>query len=192
MQTANSPWHHRFDDSGLLTSPGGELKLRAAYLADKALHSMLRIQRAHKVAQGVKPAPRCRRLIGGTLFVHIEWGTQEVALRAVEGQIVGHGSCSTCYHVYDPATRRIMEGRNMIFLQTPCITPAGERQLPTHPPLPSDEEPGDSKGNNYTPDDAFIRDHRNHTYVSAQPAYVSADHATAIGGFLDPQVSARL
>ena len=72
-----------------------------------------------------KDNPRHLRAIGADAFVHIEWGTQTLALRVVEGRLVGHGDDNKCYHVYDEVARRIMESRDIVLLETPCLTPSG-------------------------------------------------------------------
>ena len=39
--------------------------------------------------------------------------------KAVEGQLVGYSNNSKGYRVYNPDARRILESRNVIFIETP-------------------------------------------------------------------------
>ena len=44
---------------------------------------------------------------------------RNLELKAVEGRLVGYSNNSKSYLVYNPVTRRIMESRNVIFIETP-------------------------------------------------------------------------
>lgn len=121
------------------------MRPRASNLANGAFYSAIGMQCPQTILQGREPDPHLR-VIGATEFVHIQWGTQRLALKAVKGRLTGHRNDSKCKNVYNPATRRIiMESRNVVFLGTPCLTPMGERQVLIHSSVPSNKKSCDSK-----------------------------------------------
>ena len=94
----------------------------AAFLGNRAPHSAIGIQSPYKMLHGTEPDLRLIRVIGARAFVHIETYSKKLELKAVEGRLVGYSNNSKSYRVYNPATRRIMESRNVIFIETPsCL-----------------------------------------------------------------------
>ena len=101
------------------TAGGGELMSTAAFLGNRAPHSAIGIQSPYKMLHGTEPDLRLIRVIGARAFVHIETYSKKLELKAVEGRLVGYSNNSKSYRVYNPATRRIMESRNVNFIETP-------------------------------------------------------------------------
>ena len=116
-------------DSELPMFLWGELMLTAAYVGSTAPHSAVNMQSPYKMLKGTEPDLRILCVIGARAFVHIERCTQKLALKAVEGRLVGYSSNSKSYRVYDPVPQCIMESRNAIFIETPSrlLPPPTER-----------------------------------------------------------------
>ncbi|CAN0098636.1 unnamed protein product [Sphacelaria rigidula] len=91
-------------DSGLPTFLWGELMFTAAYLANRSPHSALDMQPPHKMLKGTEPHLKHLRVVGARAFVHIERHTSKLALKVVEGRLVGYSNDSKSYRVYNPAT----------------------------------------------------------------------------------------
>ena len=114
-------------DSGLPNFLLGEFLFTAAFLGNRAPHSAIGMQSSYKMLHGMKPDLRLLRVIGARAFVRIETYSKTFELKVVEGRLVEYRNNRKSYRVYNPATRRIMESRNVIFIETPS------RLLP--PPL---------------------------------------------------------
>lgn len=128
--------------------------------------------------------------IGARAFVRIERRTEKLASKAVEWQVVRCNNDSESYRVYNPATPRIMERRDVAFLKTPpCPTSPRELQFMMHRLPPSDEKPSDSKGHNSATDDNFLRELRDDTFILAHLAYASTDGVTISGISRNPRVA---
>lgn len=97
---------------------------------------------------------------------------------------MGYSINSNTYLVYNPATRRIMESRNVIFIDTPSrlLPPPLEENLPQS--LPSGSGMDD---HNYTTDDGFLRDLRDYTSLLEPLPDASADHITMGGLSANPR-----
>ena len=114
--------------------------------------------------------------------MHVERRTKKLALKAVEGRLVGYSSDSKSYRVYNPVTRCIIESRNVIFIETPSrlLPPPSEGpQLLMQELPPGDDPDRDSKGHNNITDDDVLRDLRNYKSVVDHPGSASTDHVTA-------------
>ena len=102
-------------DSGQPKFLWRELMFTAAFLVNRAPHSAIDIQSPYKIIHRTEPDLRLLRVIGARAFVHIEAYSKTFELKAVEGRLVGYSNNSKGYRVYNPATWRIMESRNVIF-----------------------------------------------------------------------------
>lgn len=137
----------------------------AEYIGKTAPYTALDMQSSYKILERTEPDLRYICVTGAKTSVHIERRTQNIALKAFEGRLVGHVNDSNSYSVYNPTTRRVMESKTFVCIETPSrLPPPGEPQLLTHP---RDEEADDTVGYNYTTDDGFLRDLRDHTSVLA-------------------------
>ena len=63
------------------------------------------------------------RVIGDRSFVHVETHTNKSESRAWEGRLVGYSTDSKSYRIYNPATKRVRESRNVVFIETPSALP---------------------------------------------------------------------
>ena len=152
-------------DSGLPKFLWGELMFTAAFLGNRTPHSAIDMQSPYKMLHGTEPDLRLLRVIGARAF----------ELKAVEGRLVGYSNNSKSYRVYNPATRRIMESLNVIFIETPSRLfppPLDETSQQVNPP---------SKGTddyNYITENDFVRNFRDYTSVLEPLPGASADHIT--------------
>ena len=93
--------------------------LTAAFLGSRAPHSAIGMQSSYKMIYGTELDLRLLRAIGTRAFVHVETYSKKLEHKAVEGRLVGYSNDSNSYRVYNPATRRIMDSRNVVFIETP-------------------------------------------------------------------------
>ena len=63
------------------------------------------------------------RVIGARAFVHIETNKRKLDPHAWEGRLVGYNSNSTYFKIYNPVSKRAVESRNVIFLETSAAGP---------------------------------------------------------------------
>ncbi|CAM9557503.1 unnamed protein product, partial [Sphacelaria rigidula] len=78
-------------------------------------HSALDMQSRHKMLKETESDLKHLQVVGARVFVHIERHTSKLALEAAEGRLVGYSNDSKTYRDYNPATRRIIESRNVVF-----------------------------------------------------------------------------
>ena len=164
-------------DSGLPKFLWGELMFTAAFWGNRAPHSAIGMQSPYKMLNGTEPDLRLLRVIGARAFVHIETYTKKLELKAVEGRLVGYSNNSKSYRVFDPATRRIMESRNVVLIETPPQILRWNNDL---------------QGHNYATDEDFIRDVRDYTSVLDPLSGASIDHMTVGALSKNPQVAELL
>ena len=163
----------------------------AAFLGNRTPHSAIGMQSPYKMLNGAEPDLRLLRVIGARAFVHIETHTKKLELKAVEGRLVGYSNDSKSYRVYNPATRRITESRNVIFIETPSrLLPPPSEECPMQ--VWGHGQAGEDKGHNYITDDDFLRDLRDCTSMLNPLPGASSDHITAGGLSANPQVAELL
>lgn len=107
------------NDSGLPRSMWGELFPTAAYLANRSPHSALDSQTPYFKFHGKQAGMSALRTIGARAFVHVETHTPKLEDRAWEGRLVGYSSNSKAYRIYNGSTQRVVENRNVTFIETP-------------------------------------------------------------------------
>ena len=114
--------------------------------------------------------------------MHIERRTKRLALKTVQGRLVGYSSNSNSCRVHNPVTGCIMESRNLIFIETTpscLLSPPSVASLLLMQERPPEDNPGrDNEVHNYITDDDFLRDLRNYTSVVDHPGSASTDHFT--------------
>ena len=94
------------------------------------------------------------------------------------------------YRVDNPTIQRIVERRNVTFIQTPLRVlppPSRESQLFMLEFPSGDEAGGDNKAHNHITDDDFLRGLLNCTSVVDYPGSASTEHATTSGRSLEAQ-----
>ena len=149
----------------------------AAFLGNRAPHSAIGMQSPYKMLHGTEPDLRLLRVIGARAFVHIETFSKKLELKVVEGRLVGYRNNSKSYRVYNPVTRRIMESRNVIFIETPSrLFPPPLEETSQHVNPPSN---GMGDHNHVTHDD-FLRDLRDYTSVLEPLPGAPADHIACL------------
>eukprot|EP00752_Nemacystus_decipiens_P014132 g12567.t1 len=62
------------------------------------------------------------RVVGARAFIHYEHHREKLQDRAWAGRLVGYSKDSRAYRIYNPATRRVVESRNVTFIETPDAT----------------------------------------------------------------------
>ena len=110
--------------------------------------------------------------------MHIETYSKTLELKAVERRLIGYSNNSKSYRVYNPAPRRIMESRNVIFIETPSRLfplPLEETSQQVTPPSNGMDD------HNYITDDDVLRDLCDCTSVLEPLPGASAD----VGGLSD-------
>ena len=122
-----------------------------AFLCNRAPNSTTSMQSPFKMLSGTEPDLRLLQVIGARAFVHIETYTKKLELKAVEGHLVGYSSNSKSCHVYNPAIRRIMESRNVIFIRTPS-----RLLLPFSEETPSQSSPWRHRRPEFTAQEEFV------------------------------------
>ena len=110
--------------------------------------------------------------------MHIETYSKKIEVQVVEGRLVEYSNISKSCRAHSPATRRIMESRNVIFIETPLRLfppPLEETSQQVNPPSNGMDD------HNYITDDDFLRDLRDYASVLEPRPGASADHI-AVGG----------
>lgn len=59
------------------------------------------------------------RTIGARVFIHVEQRTTKLHDEAWEGKLVGYYADSRRVRVYNPKTNRVIESRNVTFIEPP-------------------------------------------------------------------------
>lgn len=106
-------------DSGLPKFLWGELMFTAAYLANRTPHSALNMGTPYKALHGKEATLQHLRTIGSRAFVHIETHTKKLEDRSWEGRFCGYSQDTKAYRIYNPATHKVVESRNVVFIETP-------------------------------------------------------------------------
>ncbi|CAM9874569.1 unnamed protein product, partial [Sphacelaria rigidula] len=106
-------------DSELPPFLWGELMFTAAYLLNRVPHSALDMVTPYKKLYGNDANLSHLRVIGARAFVHVEIHTKKMAEKAWEGSLCGYSPKSKSYRIYNPATKRVVESRNVVFIETP-------------------------------------------------------------------------
>ena len=97
----------------------GELLFTAAYIANRSPHSSLGGQTPYFKLHNKHADLSFLRAIGSRSFVHTEVYTSKFEDKAWEGMLCGYSTNSKAYRVYNPSTRRVVESRNVTFIETP-------------------------------------------------------------------------
>ena len=170
-----------FQQRATVASLGGA-DINGSVSGNRVPHSAISIQSLFKMLNDTELDLRLRGVIGARFFVHIKTYTKELELKATKGQLVGYSNNSKSYHVYNLATRRIVESRNVIFIETPS------RLLPTPSYKTSPQLlRWEVDSHSYITDNNFLRDIRNLTSVLNPLPSAPTDHITADGLSTNPQ-----
>ena len=106
-------------DSGLPPNLWGELMLTTTYLCNQVPHSALKMETPYKVLYGKEADLSHLKIIGSRAFVHIKDSTK-LGHTSWKGMVCGfsENESNSC-RVWNPKTRRVVEARNVVFIETP-------------------------------------------------------------------------
>ena len=94
--------------------------ITATYLANRMPHSALQSQAPVTIPFGVPAKLDNLRTIGARAFVHVETYTSKLEDKTWEGRLCGYSMSSKAYRIYSNKTGRVIESRNVIFIETPA------------------------------------------------------------------------
>lgn len=100
----------------------GRMFFTATYLANRTPHSARYTQAPFTVLFGVHVKPDHLRVIGDKAFAHVETHTLKLEDKAWKGRLGDYSMSSKACRTYNSEARRVMESRNIIFIQTPRPT----------------------------------------------------------------------
>ena len=143
--------------SGLLKYLWGELMLTAAYLLNRSPHPALGMETHYKKLNGKEADLSLLKIIGARAFVHID---KKLGNKAWEGRLCGHRQESKACRVYNPETRKVVESRNVVFIETPphAVPPPDDNEYQA-----SGWKPMNDNDELYNNDDNLLRDIRDYT-----------------------------
>ena len=152
-------------DSGLPPNLWGELMLTTTYLCNRVPHSALKMETPYKVLYGKKADLSHLKIIGSRAFVHIKDSTK-LGHTSWEGMVCGFSENeSNSYRVWNPMTRRVVEARNVVFIETPPhLIPQPSQPSPLHRLQSSSLKfTEDTLDDNYVSNEEMLQDVRDYT-----------------------------
>ena len=108
---------HMLADSGFSSSMWGELFMAAVCLKNRTPHKALTMKTSFSMLHGEKADPQHLRVIGARTFVHIK-NSRKLDAVAWEGKVCDYSEEKKSYRVWIPKTRRVVESRKVIFIET--------------------------------------------------------------------------
>lgn len=99
----------------------GEVCCTAVYIVNRLPHSALKFDTPYFRMFGEQASLSHLRVIGARTFVHHETHRSKLEDKAWEGQLVGYSKDSRAYRIYNSRTRRVVESRNVTFIETPDV-----------------------------------------------------------------------
>ena len=180
---------YMFADGGFPSSMWGELFMAAAYLKNRTLYKALKMETSFKILHGEKADISHFRIIGARTFVHIK-DFRKLDAAAWEWKVCDYSEESKSYGVLNPKTHRVVESRNVTFIETPShLLPPPSKISPLQDLVPpSWDIDDDTLDNDYISYDDLLRDVRDYADVLDFTANVPANHGNASGVSVDPQV----
>ena len=152
-------------DSGLPPNLWGELMLTTTYLCNRVPHSALKMETPYKVFYGKEADLSHLKIIGSRAFVHIKDSTK-LGHTSWEGMVCGFSENeSNSYRVWNPKTRRVVEARNVVFIETPPhLIPQPSQPSPLHRLQSSSLKfTEDTLDDNYVSNEEMLQDVRDYT-----------------------------
>ena len=176
-------------DSDFPSSMWGGLFMAAAYLKNRTPHKALKVETPFKMLHVEEADLSHLRVIGVRSFVHIK-DSRNLDAAAWEGKVCGYSEESKSYRVWNPKTHRVVESRNVTFIETPPhLLPPPSKLSPLQDlVLPSWDIDEDTLDNDYISYDDLLRDERDYTGALDFTANAPANHDNASGVSADPQV----
>ena len=176
-------------DSDFPSSMWGELFKAAAYLKNRTPHKALKMETPFNMLHGEEVDLSHLRVIGARAFVHIK-DYRKLDAATWEGKVCGYSEDSESYRVWNPKPHRVMESRNVTFIETPPhLLPPPSKLSPLQDlEPPSWDIDDDALDNDYISYEDLLRDVRDYTGVLDFTANAPAHHENASRVSADPQV----
>ena len=147
-------------DNGLPPFLWGELMMAASYICNRIPHSALNMGTPNKKIYGKDADLSHLKIIGARTFVHIK-DPNKLGHTPREGMVCGFSETEgNSYRIWNPKTRRVVESRNVVFIETPSIILLAVRRLSPQQNLesPSYDFSDDMLDDNYVSHDDMLRD----------------------------------
>ena len=161
-------------DSGLPPKLWGELMLTAAYLCNCMPHSELDMETPFKRLYSKEDNLSHLKIMGARAFVHIK-NAKKLEPKSWEGMLCGFSEDEALsYRVWNPKTRRVVESRNVMSIETPPHLVPQSTRLSLLRELPPAELVDE-----YASTDDLLRDARDYTSVLDFNTNIQAEHANA-------------
>ena len=118
-------------DSELPPFLWGKLMMAASYICNQIPHSALNMEKSYKKLYGKDADFSHLQIIGARAFVHIR-NPNKLGHKLWEEMVCGFSKIeSNSYRIWNPKTRRVVESRNVVFIETPPNRlPAARRLSP--------------------------------------------------------------
>ena len=148
--------------------------LTAAYLCNRMPHSGPDMETPFKRLYGKEANLSHLKIIGARAFVHIK-DAKKLEPKSWEGMLCGFSEAEALsYRIWNPKTCRVVESRNVAFIETPPhLIPQTTRFSPLR------ELPPAELVDDYVSTDDLMRDARDYTVVLDFNVNIPAEHANA-------------
>ena len=162
--------------------------MEAAYLKNRTPHKALKMETPFKMIHGEEADLSHLRVIEAKTFVHIK-DSRNLDAAAWERKVCGYSEESKYNRVWNPKIHRVVESRNVTFIETPPhLLPPPSKPSPLQDLVPpSWDTDDDILDNDYISYDNLLRDVRDYTGV-LDFSNISANHENANGVSTDLQV----
>ena len=178
-------------ESGFPSCVRGELFEAAAYLKNRTPHKALKMETPFKMLDGEKADLSHLYVIGVRTFARIK-DSRNLDAAAWEGKVGGYSEEDKSYRVWNPKTHRVVERRDVTFIETPpyLLPPTAKLSPLQDLVLPSCDLDDDTLDNGYISCDVLLRDVRDYTGVLAFTANIPANNDNVSGVSADLKVQA--
>ena len=152
-------------DSGLQLFLWGELMMTAPYICNPIPHSALSMETPYKKLYGKEADLSHLRIISARAFIHIR-NPNKLGHTSWERIVCSFSEIeSNFYRICNPKTRRVVESRSIVIIETsPNLLPAARRVSPQQDlGSPSYDFSDDTIADNYVSRDDMLRDVQNYT-----------------------------
>ena len=163
--------------------------MAAAYLNNKTPHKALKMETPFKIFHGEEVELSHLCIIGARTFLRIK-GSRNLDAADLEGKVCGYSEESKYYRVWNPKTHRVVESRNVSFIETPQhLLPPPSKLSPLQELVsPSWDLDDETVDNHYVLYDDSMRDVTDYTGVFDFTVNIPANHENASGVSAHPQV----
>ena len=140
--------------------------MAATYLKNRTPHKALKMETPFKMLHGEEADLPHLCVMGASTFVHIK-DSKKLDAAVWEGKVCGYSEESKFYRVWNPKTHRVVESRNVTFIETPPhLLPLPSKLFPLHDLVPpSWDLKDDTLDNDFISYDDLLWDIRDYTGV---------------------------